>query len=81
MRELHNVIERAMIHTSGKILVIESPAEQQEVQQKLSKFAEVVKEYIIAILERLSWKGPELKHIARNSKGDAARWLKSDAAW
>ncbi len=79
------MIERAMIHTSGKILVIESPAEQQEVQQevqqKLSKFAEVVKDYIIAILERLSWKGPELKHIARNSKGDAARWLKSDAAW
>ncbi len=74
-------MERAMIHNSGKILVIESPAEQQEVQQKLSKFAEVVKEYIIAILERLSWKGPELKHIARNSKGDGARWLKSDAAW
>ena len=94
--------------------MIESPDAQQQLQQQLRKLAEVERDYIIATLERLSWKvrgkdgtaialglpptilesrmkknwkfgvrcdGRELKHLARNSRGDAGRWLKSDAAW
>ena len=58
IRELENVIERAVINTSnGKLLLADTLAPSQEKVSKVFKsLHDMEREYIVEVLEKVNWK-------------------------
>jgi formate hydrogenlyase transcriptional activator len=56
IRELRNVIERAMITSSGRQLVIPVPQSSSAATKRSPKLADVEKEHIRTVLETTSWR-------------------------
>jgi formate hydrogenlyase transcriptional activator len=56
IRELRNVVERAMIVAVGHHLTIGLPAEARSLCRRSDKLADVEKEHVLSILERCGWR-------------------------
>ncbi len=56
IRELKNIIERAMIMTSDKTLRIELPENKNPESLRIKTFNEMQKTYILDVLERTGWR-------------------------
>jgi transcriptional regulator with GAF, ATPase, and Fis domain len=56
IRELRNVVERAMILATGSRLVIEPPATTSASVQRSTRLADVQKEHIRSVLETARWR-------------------------
>ena len=56
IRELRNVVERAMITSSGRLLVIPVPQSSSAATKRSPKLADVEKEHIRTVLEGTGWR-------------------------
>ena len=56
IRELRNVIERAMIMSAGPRLTITLPAESRAARRRSTTLADVTKNHIRGVLESVGWR-------------------------